>query len=330
MATAFNSPAKNIIRTYWGKPLLAFLNEHLGKKLFYLRLPSPEAQDIHAWLEHIDRVYAFQCRQYPLPSDDTQSREAIEQLEQKLLALERERRIETFEVFDGYIEEVLLKGRDNSPNTKTYSQSEVVTVYNMDFCNNVTEPQKIIDNETGVEIQAYKMEAIERLLHFQNEVATSCSKFILFLTIKAGYHGETLNDYISSPPTASLESYFYQIKSLGDSEKKIRILKAFVFDSINQYADQQNFIVEFLPTILYTGNGSAKLLHFTAIGSRTPKKKVGRGPTYQHVDKFMAQKFLTISEEKIKNHSIEIEEKDNSTDPTRLFKQASIYKNLWN
>ncbi len=300
MATSFNSPSKQFIRINWGKPLLAFLNQRLRKRLFYLGLPSPDAEDIETWMEHLERIYAFQCRQYPLPSDDTQPRDAILQLEAKLLTLERTRQINTFDVFDGYIEEVLLKGKDNSPNQKTYSQNEIVTVYNLDFCNQITEPIKFID-ENGNEVEAFKMEAIKKLIEFQNNVASNSSKFILFLTIHASYRGETLLDFINDPPTNYLSNYFFELNKLTHAEKKIRILKAFVFESINEVYRNFGFCSEFLPVIVYFGDGNHKLLHFTVIGTRYHSKNVGKAATFQRIENFVSRKLIKIESDEFQN-----------------------------
>src|SRR5258706_7197132 len=113
----YSTIAKRTIRSNWAKPILAYLHDRLGKKLFYLGLCSPLAHDIVEWLEHPDKVFAFQCRDYPSPSAWNQPRTAILELEELLLALERERKLSTFEVFDGYLEEVVLRGYDNSTPT---------------------------------------------------------------------------------------------------------------------------------------------------------------------------------------------------------------------
>lgn len=100
MTKSFNTKAKSLIRNEWGKPLLKFISKRLDKKLIYLGLPSPEAEDIEDWIEFIDEVIAFQCREYGKPSDVNQSRKEIEKLEKKLNKYERQGHLNTFTVYD--------------------------------------------------------------------------------------------------------------------------------------------------------------------------------------------------------------------------------------
>ena len=143
----FNSTNKQLIRTNWAKPILSYLKDSLNKKLFYLGLPDTEAYDVKEWLEYIDTVYAFQCRDYPKPSSPEQNREKVLELENTLRAYERKRQLTTFDVFDGYIEEVLLRVFDNSPTIKEFTQQEVITLYNLDFCGQVTSPIEYKDRK---------------------------------------------------------------------------------------------------------------------------------------------------------------------------------------
>ena len=78
---------KKIIRINWNRSLLRFLTEVYDKKLLYFGLPSPSAEDVIDWIEYIEKVIAFQCRDYPKPSDPSQSDEAIRILERILIRL---------------------------------------------------------------------------------------------------------------------------------------------------------------------------------------------------------------------------------------------------
>lgn len=80
---------KRAIREKWSKPLIKFVHDVLGHKLTYLGLPSPDAHDIVEWIDYIDYVIAFQCREYPKPSSVTQPEDAVLKLEDKLRELER-------------------------------------------------------------------------------------------------------------------------------------------------------------------------------------------------------------------------------------------------
>ena len=101
--------AKQVIREQWCMPLLKFIHDSLGCKLIYLGLPGPEAIDLLSWIDYIEQVIAFQCRDYPKPSSVSQSKARVQELEGKLRELERQGKIKTFAVYDGYIEEVIFK-----------------------------------------------------------------------------------------------------------------------------------------------------------------------------------------------------------------------------
>jgi len=327
MPSSFNSVSKIKIRDNWGKPLIEFISTKLEKKLFYLGLPSSSADDIHSWIDFLYKIYAFQCRIYPLASDDNQPRDEVLKLEENLLELERKKKIETFEVFDGYLEEVLINGKDNSTNTKEFKQNEAVSLYNLDFCNQITEPQKFF-NENGEELFAFKMDALKKLIEYQKIVASNSTKFILFLTIHSGYKGEALSDFINNPPNNSLETYFNRLNKLNKPERKKRILRAFVHENIRGIFSNFCFNTEFLPTIHYTGINSYKLLHFTVVGTKLPQSS-GGAVTYQKIESLYGQKFIGIDNEDFLNLPSEIDETDVSLNPVSVFLNSKTFKRHW-
>jgi len=327
MPISFNSPSKQAIRNNWGSPLLKFISNKLNNKLFYLGLPSSEAEDIKTWIEYLYKVYAFQCRIYPIPSDDTQPRDEILKLERCLLDLEREKKIETFEVFDGYIEEVLINGKDNSPNTKEFLQNDIVTLYNLDFCNQITEPQKFVDGN-GKKNYAYKMDALKKLIEFQSKVANKSSKFILFFTIHTNYKADSLNYFIKSPKSQFLSDYFIKLEGLKKSEAGKRILRAFIYDKINSIFSHYGFISEFLPVINYTGNGGHRLLHFTVIGAKL-KTEASKAIAFQKIEDFISEKFIDITGNAFQNILSKIDEKDVNVNPLTAFMNSQTFKKLW-
>src|SRR5688572_1435857 len=104
---AFNTEHKVFIREKWNKPLIKFLSKKVGDKLIYMGLPSSSAEDVKQWIEFIKMVIAFQCRVYGQRSDQSQDRTEIDRLTELLQQFERERKIENYVVFDGYMEEVV-------------------------------------------------------------------------------------------------------------------------------------------------------------------------------------------------------------------------------
>src|ERR1017187_10907731 len=111
----FNSISKTLIRKTFNKSILKFLYEFLGdKKLIYLGLPSEKALDIKEWIEFLGAIYAFQCRDHKDP--ESNDRTKVIALGNLLRDLKRENSyLKTPVVWDGFIEEVIFRGVDRSP-----------------------------------------------------------------------------------------------------------------------------------------------------------------------------------------------------------------------
>lgn len=326
MPLSFNTPAKRLIRSEWNKPLLKFLSKSLNTKLVYLGLPSPNAEDVSEWIEYLDIVIAFQCRDYPNPSETNQSREAIQKLEAKLREFETQQKIKTFYVYDGYIEEVILKGRDNS--NLEFVQNEVVTIYNLDFCNQITSPLQFVD-KNGYPAQAFKFDAVRELLRFQSLLSDITTKFIMLLTINCGYDGAELNDFIINCENTEISEYCKNVRSLPGVKKKSRVLRSYIFYTLRHFCSNYNFVPEFQPVILYEGSGKKYMLHFTIVGtSKLPNP--GMAPFYQKTKNFLSQKFLTISNNQISlMKTQDIEEFDVDLDPVKVFTSSTAFSKLW-
>lgn len=327
MPENFQSPAKILIRKEWSKKLIEFIKRKLQKKIIYLGLPAPNAEDILEWIDYIDEVIAFQCRDYPNPSSPEQSREEVKRLEQKLYELERQKKIETFAVYDGYIEEVILKGRDNSD--IDFYQDDVITIYNLDFCNQITEPLEFIDNKGDIK-KGYKFDAIHELLKYQRSVKGQPKKFVMFLTINCGYRGDELHNFITHHGDKNISAYNNEVKKLPDkSSREARFLKSYVLESLKEYFKTQGFIPEFLPVIFYQGVGEHKLLHFTILGT-SMAEKTGTAPFFQNLSELLRQKFIIASDNGFELMNTEnIKENKISLNPVEIFSSSTTYDKLW-
>lgn len=330
MPLSFNTEAKGLLRTYWAKAILSFIHEKTGKKLFYLGLPSEEALDIQEWLEHLDIVYAFQCREYPKMSDESQSREKVLALDDFLRELNRQKRITNFEVFDGYIEEVVLRGYDNSPTPKQFLQYDTVTVYNLDYCNSITSPLEFTDNEGNVKT-AYKFEAIKKLVEMQAALPFPSKKFVLFLTIHCSFKDAHTLNFESNPPDEKIKQYFDGIHSLSKKGKAPFLLKAFVFHNLSQFFLVNNFLPEFLPVVYYIGNGNKPLLFFTVLGTQI---QVGAGipASLQRTNDFLTRSFLSVEKNNLTNNTNLLAQNEiewQNTNPLALFKNSKTYRRYW-
>jgi hypothetical protein len=320
MPDNFNTEAKKLIRSEWSKKIIKFIKEELNVKFVYLGLPSPDPQDVYEWIEYIDKVIAFQCREYPKPSESYQSDKDIKKLQEKLSELERKKLISNYIVYDGYIEEVLLNRKDNVG--VEFQLNELVHIFNLDFCNKITSPIKIVDKNGDV-VERYKFDAIKTLLQLQEMVKINPKKFILFLTIHSSYEGKELDDFTSE------EKYKNEINKLPKPERKPRILRSYVMETLRDYFKVNNFIPEFLPVISYTGLSKHKLLHFTVIGT-SKKGKTGAAPFNQTFSHLIRQKFITIKNNGFAASDIDkIKEKEIKTDPIANFTNSKTYKKLW-
>lgn len=328
----FNSANKQLIRTNWAKPIITFINEKLNKKLFYLGLPDSDAHDVIEWLDHIDTVYAFQCREYPKPSSPEQSRTKVLELENTLRAFERKRQLTTFDVFDGYIEEVVLRGFDNSPTIKEFTQQDTITLYNLDFCGQVTSPIEFKD-KSGNPKTAYKFDAIKRLLDLQDQITFPNKKFIMYLTLHCSYDGKELKNFIESPPNTDIQNYLKQSASLSKGAKAPYLVKAFVTSYLSQFFSASNFIAEFLPTIHYKGDNNHPILFFTIFGT-AQNKLTASGVTHsQKLTDILNCPFIEIENNtfiETVNFNLKNDfELDENLKPIHLFKKSKTYKNLW-
>ncbi len=326
MAKTFTTEAKSHIRNEWGKPILKFLSKRTGKKLLYLGLPSPAAEDLNAWIDLIDEVIAFQCREYGKPSDISQSRKEIEILEEKLNKYERQGLLNTFTVYDGYIEEVVLRGIDNI--SKEFTQTKTIKVYNLDFCNSITSPIEYIDKKGDIQT-AYKFNAVKKLLRLQSELEQNQQEFVLFLTIHASFKGAELQNFINNPDTEEHKELIKKYNSLNGIDKNTRILKLFVIDTLQNYFRENNFIPHFLPTILYKGLKKTPLLHFTIIGLKE-NPGVGRTSWQQTIGELCNEKLIGFKNglfELLNNEKLE--ETDTKTDAVALFSSSKTFEKFW-
>ncbi len=325
-----NTIQKEVIRTQWCKSLIKFVHKKLKYNLIYLGLPGPQALDLLEWIDYIDQVIAFQCRDYPNPSSINQSRDKVLELENKLRDFERQGKLTTFSLYDGYIEEVILRGRDINGNQ--LSQNDVVTIYNLDFCNGITVPLEVKDDEGNIQ-EYYKSDAIRRLLEIQRDISsqTRCKKFIMFLTVHSLFWKEEARKFVSETESEPLKKYFLKINSLHGAPRWIRLLKAYIFETVQKYFCNYDFTPEFLPVIYYKGAGLERenwLVLFTIIGAEN--NGISEAPCFQHTGNFLNQKFLTMYNKSLislnQKGIIEINCIQNSVE---AFKNSECYKQLW-
>jgi hypothetical protein len=317
----FTTEHKQLIRQHWAKPLLRFLTKQFGQKLIYLGLPSPETEDVLEWLEYLRIIIAFQC-------DDERYPDAYSILFEKLAALERQGQIESFQAYRGYIEKVILQGRDENigANSQTFNLGEVVTLYNLDFCNSVDSPLEFLDDD-GDYHTVYKFDAVKKLLEIQERLSDISSKFVLFLTVHCSFRGGELESYLADCP---YKEYVKTVRSsLKSHDKNARIVRLFVLDALQGYFRSFRFIPKVLPTIFYQGLGSTYLLHFTILGTRC--NSPGPAPWLQDFSTLIQSKFVTPGENSFINLTIDdITEHDlEDINPVSIVAASRTFKKYW-
>lgn len=329
MNSFYDHPTKKVIRENWCKPLIKHISENLGYKLAYLGLPGIEAIDIISWIKYIDRVIAFDIGDYSDDYNTSQAKSNIMLLNDKLSDLERKELIETYSLYHGYIEEVVLKGMDR--NRVSFLQREIVTIYNLDFCNSLTVPLKIIDPNTGECNTFYKTEVIRKLLELQRDISkqNGQSKFVLFLTIHSQFWQDEANTLFSGSNNGFYKTYLSSLKHLGEHERNMRLLRLYIIDLLKTQFCSCQFIPEFFPTLYYQGTGANKLLCFTILGTYY-KSASSTAPIYQVVEELILSKFLNPTESGI-NYLIQenTQEKNCLKDSVENLQSFKSYLNIW-
>lgn len=317
----FSTEHKQLIRQNWAKPLLKFLTKQLGQKLIYLGLPSPEAEDVLEWLEFLKIIIAFQC-------DDDRYPDAYSLMFDKLSEMERQGKIESFQAYRGYIEQVILQGRDENEgaNSQIFDLAEIITLYNLDFCNSVDSPMDIFDDEGNVR-RVYKFDAVKKLLETQEKLCGISSKFILFLTVHCSYKGGELASYLEACP---YKDYLTNVRgNLTSHNKNARIVRLFVLDALQHYFRSYNFVPKFLPTIFYQGLKNTYLLHFTILGSKC--NSPGLAPWFQDFTDLINSKFVTVEDNNFINLTIDgFTENDlGDINPVNIIANSQTFKRFW-
>lgn len=328
MDESFNSEHKVFIRENWNKPLIKFLSKKIGDKLIYMGLPSSNGEDLNQWIDFIKVVIAFQCRVYGMRSEETQDRSEIDKLTELLRKFEREQKIETYIVYDGYIEEVVIKGYDNSPYQNLFEQKNLITLYNLDFCNDIASPIEYTDKYGNAQ-KVFKFNAIQKLLQYQDSISKTSDRFIFLLTVHCSYDGSELQNFVNDPPDAVVKEYLKKYHGMRGHEKNARIVRLFVCYQIQKYFPSFNFSHKILPIIKYDGLRGTPLLHFVILGTK-PSLNAAGVPSYQSINEILDQKFISIESNEFKNLESSLGENNVETlNPIDYFTRSKTYEMLW-
>ena len=166
-----DNPEKRVVREQWDTPLLEHLHNRHGVRYRYLGLPGTELIDVKLWRDMIDEVIAFE----PL-DENGYGRQAINALRQNMRKAGIPGR-----AYCGSFEEVVHLRRDCDG--QDYDQGGLVTLYNLDFCDEISSP--VSTQERGQRV--WRFQAIRQVLRDQVEYFNEAGPpkhFILMLTVR--------------------------------------------------------------------------------------------------------------------------------------------------
>jgi hypothetical protein len=244
-----NNPAKDIIRRSWNTPVLKYLHDNYGIKYRYLGLPGPDIIDLLLWKDMIEEVIAFE------PPDEIGSRRrSISNLRANL-----KRHLINGNAYWGSIEEVIQLREDYEGNK--YSQNQIVTLYNLDFCDEIT--SKINTLESGR--KALRYEAIRTILSDQKSAFLSNDRhpnsFILLITIRNQIGSlklrTLLSDITNTLCRERINLFQSEFDNMPDNSPLIGshawAIKIFLFDFLCNCLYTPHISVLYFPVVSYAG-----------------------------------------------------------------------------
>lgn len=318
----FNSNAKDLIRSVWAKDLLHFLAIEFNSKFVYLGLPGEEAKDIEEWINVLDKVFAFQ-------NEDDRYPDAYTKLLDKLDNLEQQGLLTTYNIFNGFIETVVTQGYDY--NNSLFELNDVITLYNLDFCNQIDFPIKVQLAEPPYVKEIFKFDAIEKLLQIQRSLENQSKRFVLFLTIHCSYKDKSTIELLN---TELYREYLVPrnkvLKGFGHL-KNAYALRKIVLRGLTEKFRKFGFVSQILPTIFYEGDKGTPLLFFSIVGKDEIEDEPNPELYEAQITSHLRKKFVCVEENKFVNLNIEqINEEDNTPlNPVDYFKASDFYTNSW-
>jgi len=253
-----DSPRKRTVRELWNTPLLKTVHNALGSQYFYCGLPGRDILDIRLWKDMIRRIIAFEVEN---PARDN-PREDVVALSRNLSLIGIPHK-----VYCGHMETTVLLGRDDDG--EPFEQDELITLYNLDFCNAIT--GRI---ETSEGRRCLRFEALRHLLSLQRArfLESGESRFILLLTIRDEFRAREMQSFIDDcEKPQAVADFLSGLPTLpqlaeGRMHSSTLHLKAFVFTTLRAYCRGHNVASLFLPPVRYVGRTSrSPMVHFTVL-----------------------------------------------------------------
>ena len=252
MAARFSdSLGKRAVRELWNTPLLTYLHGSYDVRYRYMGLPGVDLLDVRLWKDMIDEVVAFEVRARP-NNNDPQGRRSITALRRNLRLLG----IRGHAYF-GPMEEVVIL-REDYDGTE-YRQEQVVTLYNLDFCDEIG--SRIATRREGR--QVWRFEAIRQILRDQRECYRRVggpSLFVMLLTIRDQIDAGRLRGFLAKDLYHDTQEYVEACNGQTPLPASGYVLgthtwalKAFLHGIIRQYLSNPHISALFFPVVKYTG-----------------------------------------------------------------------------
>lgn len=248
-----NSDNKDLVRGSWNTPLLRYIHDNHNIKYRYLGLPGKKILDVLLWQDMIESVIAFESL------EDTAELEAAFQ-----------RISMPAKVYSGPMEATLIQGEDTE--NQKYYQEQLITLYNLDFCDCIT---GIVPDGQGT--TCLRFEALRILFGHERDVymRNGTEKiFVLLLTVHEGYHRPQIKSYFEENNTSAEARDFLtdavilsEQTSRADHGTNSAVFKAFISDMLAKYFGINQISPVFLPLVRYLGgkNMTTPLYHLTII-----------------------------------------------------------------
>lgn len=249
-----DSPGKRAVRELWNTPLLRYLHDSYQIRYRYMGLPGVELLDVQLWRDMIDEVIAFEIRAKP-EAGDLHGRRHILELRRNLRRLNSIRS----QAYFGPLEEVVIlrEDYDGTP----YNQENVVTLYNLDFCDEIV--SKIATRRQGRKV--WRFDAIRQILVDQREHYRRVGGqrlFVILLTVRNQVDASRFMSLLSENLYVETQRYVDTCNTAGPTPLPAAgslrgthtwVLKAFLHNTIRQYLSAPNISAVFFPTVKYTG-----------------------------------------------------------------------------
>lgn len=261
-------PRKRVVRSQYDTPLLRGISQRLAIEYVYLGLPGPKMHDIAEWGGLIRRIIAFERPSRPPRS----ARADFTELQVNLVANGL-----PFDVYYGDMETVVIWGHDIDD--RPFVQEEMITLYNLDFCDNISSKIDIPPLFDGIgdgttQKECMRFEALRRLLRLQAQLYAGGGdpRFVMLITVREGLDGAAIRAWREADNPQEVRQWLN--KALGKKDVpdgyvfvSPDVLKPFVFSCFRSYCGGLNIASYFLPMVRYHGLSGAgsPMAHFAVL-----------------------------------------------------------------